>query len=102
MNKKTSSKQTKSKTRTKTTSTDSTKVVDSFGEIFTQFGDAVGQIFDDPKLKSEAQKFTKHAVASAKRFGTRFKDKEVKEKFNEVGKAASKFGKNVKEYVNKK
>lgn len=94
-------KKTTSKTK-KTKKIDSSKVVDSFGEIFAQFGDAVGQIFDDPKLKDEAQKFTKHAVASAKRFGTRFKDKEVKDKFNQVGKAASKFGKNVKEFVNKK
>lgn len=81
---------------------DSSKVVDSFGEIFTQFGDAVGKIFDDPQLKKEAQKFSRHAVASAKRFGTRFKDEEVKEKFRQVGHAASKFGKNVSSYVKEK
>lgn len=79
----------------------SEEVWDSFGEIFTQFGNAVGKVFDDPKLKAEANKLGKHAVKSAKTFGRRFKDEEVKEKFRQVGNAANKFGNNVKKYVNK-
>lgn len=52
----------------------------------------MAEVFDDPKLKREAKKFGKSAVDSVKSFGERFKDKDVKEKFNKAGKAAQKFG----------
>jgi ribosomal-protein-alanine N-acetyltransferase len=68
---------------------------DSFGELIKTFGNAVSEIFDDPKLKEKAKEFAESATESAKVFGSRFKDEEVKARFGEVGKAAQDFGKSV-------
>ena len=68
---------------------------DNFGELIKAFGNAVGEIFDDPKLKEKAKEFAESATESAKVFGSRFKDEEVKAKFGDVGKAAQDFGKSV-------
>jgi ribosomal-protein-alanine N-acetyltransferase len=76
------------KTQRKTTA-------DSFGELIKTFGNAVSEIFDDPKLKEKAKEFAESATESAKVFGSRFKDEEVKARFGEVGKAAQDFGKSV-------
>ncbi len=64
-----------------------------FGELIKAFGNAVGEIFDDPKLKEKAKEFADSATESAKVFGSRFKDEEVRAKFGDVGKAAQDFGK---------
>lgn len=69
--------------------------VENFGEMFKAFGDVISEIFDDPKLKEKAEEFAEGAVESAKIFGSRFKDEEVKAKFRDVGKAAQDFGKSV-------
>ena len=69
--------------------------VENFGEMFKAFGDAISEIFDDPKLKEKAKEFAESATESAKIFGSRFKDEEVKDKFRDVGKAAQDFGKSV-------
>ena len=68
---------------------------ENFGELIKAFGNAVGEIFDDPKLKEKAKEFADSATESAKVFGSRFKDEEVKAKFGDVGKAAQDFGKSV-------
>ncbi|HUV75182.1 MAG TPA: hypothetical protein VMW00_00855 [Dehalococcoidales bacterium] len=68
---------------------------ENFSEMFKTFGDAVSEIFDDPKLKEKAKEFADSAAKSAKIFGSRFKDEEVKDKFRDVGKAAQDFGKSV-------
>ena len=68
---------------------------ENLGEMFRIFGDAVSEIFDDPKLKEKAKEFADSAAESAKIFGSRFKDEEVKDKFRDVGKAAQDFGKSV-------
>jgi len=68
---------------------------ENFGELIKAFGNAVGEIFDDPKLKEKAKEFADSATESAKIFGSRFKDEEVKAKFQGVGKAAQDFGKSV-------
>jgi ribosomal-protein-alanine N-acetyltransferase len=67
----------------------------NFGDMFDALGDAMGQIFNDPKLKEKARELGKAAKESAETLGERFKDEEVKAKFKEVGKAAQAFGKNV-------
>jgi len=71
---------------------------ESLGDIFETFGSAVGEIFNDPKLKDTARKFGKSAGESAETFGSRFKDEDVKEKFRDVGKAAQDFGQSVADY----
>ena len=68
---------------------------ENFGELIKAFGNAVGEIFDDPKLKEKAKEFADSATESARIFGSRFKDEEVKAKFGDVGKAVQDFGKSV-------
>lgn len=74
---------------------DKKQVVESFTEIFTSFGQAISEIFNDPALKERAREFTESASASAKTMANRFRDEEVKAKFRDVGKAAQVFGKSV-------
>jgi ribosomal-protein-alanine N-acetyltransferase len=68
---------------------------DNLGDMFDALGDAMGQIFNDPKLKEKARDLGKAAKESAETLGERFKDEEVKAKFKEVGRAAQAFSKNV-------
>ncbi len=67
--------------------------IKDFKRIFEEFGDAISEIFNDPKLKKEAKNFGNSAVNSAKTFVERFKDEDVKRQFRQVGKAANRFGK---------
>jgi len=83
-------------------SSDKKNPSDNFAEMFHSFGDALSQIFDDPKLKEQAKEFGKTAANSAKVFADRFKDEDVKKKFCEAGKAAEEFGKSVKESFKEK
>lgn len=69
------------------------KNVRDLKSIFTEFGEAVGSIFKDPKLKKEANKLKEGIVGSAKAFSDRFKDKGVRKEFRDVSKAAKRFGK---------
>ncbi|MDD5398057.1 MAG: hypothetical protein PHU70_03145 [Dehalococcoidia bacterium] len=68
---------------------------DNLGDMFDALGDAMGQIFNDPKLREKARDLGKAAKESAETLGERLKDDEVKAKFKDVGKAAQAFGKNV-------
>ena len=68
---------------------------DNFGKVFKEFGEAIGEIFDDPELKVKAKEFAESAADSVKIFVSRFKDEEVKDKLGDVGKAAQDFGKSV-------
>jgi len=68
---------------------------DKFSEMIKAFGNAMSEIFDDPTLKEKAREFAESVADSAKVFGSRFKDEEVKAKFGDVGKAAQDFGKSV-------
>jgi hypothetical protein len=83
-------------------SSDKKNPSDNFTEMFHSFGDALAQIFDDPKLKEQAKEFGKTAADSAKVFADRFNDEDVKKKFCEAGKAAEEFGKSVKESFKEK
>jgi ribosomal-protein-alanine N-acetyltransferase len=67
----------------------------NLGDMFDALGDAMGQIFNDPKLREKARELGKAAKESAETLGERFKDEEVQAKFKDVGKAAQAFGKNV-------
>jgi uncharacterized protein len=76
-------------------------VADSFTEIFTAFGQAISEVFDDPELKNKATEFADTAADSARTLANRLKDEDVKAKFRDVGKAAEEFGKSVAEYFQK-
>jgi hypothetical protein len=71
---------------------------ESFADMFKEFGSAMAEIFNDPKLKEKAKEFGESASASAKVFASRFKDEDVKTKFKDVGKAAKNFGEGVADY----
>jgi hypothetical protein len=71
---------------------------ENFSEMFDAFGNAMGQIFNDPKLKDKVKELGKTAKESADTLGERFKDEEVRGKFREAGKAAQAFGKNITDF----
>ena len=71
---------------------------DAFGSMIREFGDAVAEIFNDPRLKEKAKEFGDSATASAKAFAERFKDEEVKDRFRSVGDTAKDFGQSVADY----
>ena len=69
--------------------------------MFKAFGQAVGEVFNDPELKEKVKEFTESASSSAKTLANRLKDEEVKEKFRDVGKAAEEFGKSLSDCFKK-
>jgi ribosomal-protein-alanine N-acetyltransferase len=78
-----------------------TETVESFAGIFKDFGQAIGDIFNDPKLKEKAKEFAESASVSANSLADRLKEEDVREKFRDVGKAAEEFGKNIAGYFSK-
>ena len=74
----------------------------NFQKIFTEFGSAISEVFNDPKLKKEAKELGRSMAVSAKILGKRFKDKEVQAKFKKAGHAAKSFGKDVADYFDEK
>jgi hypothetical protein len=76
--------------------------IESFTNMFKEFGEAVSEIFNDPRLRQKAREFNESAFESAKALGDRFKDEDVKNKFKDVGKAAQEFGRNVRESFEEK
>jgi len=73
------------------------KALENFSDMFIQFGSAIAEIFSDPDLKKKARDFGKAAADSAKYFGSRLQDEEVKEKFKKAAGAAYEFGKQMEE-----
>ena len=63
--------------------------------MFETFGEAIGEIFNNPELKEKAKEFGKSAAKSAEAFGSRLKDEDIKAKFKDVGKATQDFGKSI-------
>ncbi len=72
-----------------------TETVESFAGLLKTFGQAVGDIFNDPELKKKAKEFAESASASADTLVDRLKEEDIKEKFRDVGKAAEDFGKSI-------
>lgn len=71
---------------------------ETFSDMMKNFGSAMAEIFNDPKLKEKAKEFGESASDSARTFAGRFKDEEVKDKFKDLGKAARTFGESVSDY----
>ena len=55
-----------------------------FGKMVEAFGEALGEIFNDPELKSKAKEFGKSASDSAETLARRFKDEDVRRKFKDA------------------
>ena len=79
--------------------TDKKVTTESFADMFKIFGEAIGEIFDDPELKKKAKEFAESAAESAKAFKNRFEDEDVRDKFRDTGKAVEDFGKSVTAYI---
>jgi hypothetical protein len=77
------------------------QAADSFTEMLRAFGQAIGEVLDDPELKRKAKEFADTAADSAKTLANRFRDEDVKAKFREVGKAAEEFGNSVEDCFKK-
>lgn len=71
---------------------ESKQLSESFERIFTSFAEALSEIFNDPELKTRAREFKSSASASASIFASRFKDRDVREKFIQAAIAAKEFG----------
>ena len=71
---------------------------ESLEQMFTAFGQAIGEIFNDPELKAKAKELGGAATVSMEALGQRFKDEEVREKFRRAGDAAEAFGRSVSDY----
>jgi ribosomal-protein-alanine N-acetyltransferase len=78
------------------------KPAEQFSEMIKSFGDAIGQIFNDPELKEKAKTFRESVVESAKILASNVKDDETKAKFREMGKEAEKLGKSIQDYFKEK
>jgi ribosomal-protein-alanine N-acetyltransferase len=68
------------------------QIKENFELIFTSFGQALSEIFNDPELKAKARQFGSSAAESASTFADRFKDDEVRAKFKQMAQAAKDFG----------
>ena len=75
---------------------------DSLEQMFTAFGQAIGEIFNDPDLKAKAKELGNAASVSMETLGRRFKDEEVRERFRQAGDAAEDFGRSVSDYFKSK
>jgi hypothetical protein len=75
---------------------------DNLVQMFTAFGQAFGEIFNDPELKAKAKELGDAAGVSMETLGRRFKDEEVREKFRQAGDAAEDFGRSVSDYFKSK
>jgi len=80
---------------------DNKNAVQNLSNMLSQFGEAVSEIFDDPKLKRKAKEFGRSAADSVKELGNRFKDEKVKGKFKNVGESAKRLGDNISDIFKK-
>lgn len=66
---------------------------ENFLKMFIELGGAIGEIFNDPKLKAKARQLGVAVEESAKTFAHRFENKKVQGKFKKAGSTAKVFGK---------
>jgi [ribosomal protein S5]-alanine N-acetyltransferase len=69
------------------------KEAETLSEMLKTFGNTLGEILDDPKVKETAKKFAASLVdAAAKVAESKVKAEDIRGKFRNVGKAAQTFG----------
>ncbi len=72
------------------------KAAEALGEMMKKFGNTVGEILDDPKVKESAKQFASVVADAAARVAEqKIKAEEVRRKFRNVGKAAQTLGNSV-------
>jgi len=60
-----------------------------------EFGNVLGEIFKDPKVREKAQEFARSTGEAVQAFIDKFKEEEVKQRFKQAGRAAEEFGQKV-------
>ncbi len=69
------------------------KAAETLGKTLKDFGEAVGEIFDDPVVKQNAKKFAESVTdAAIKVIESKIKDDEIKDRIKNVGQAAKTLG----------
>jgi hypothetical protein len=72
---------------------------ETLGDMLKIFGNTVGEILDDPKVKESAKSFATSVVdAAAKVAESKIKAEEMRRKFRNVGKAAQTLGSSVESH----
>ena len=74
---------------------------ENLGEMVREFGNALGEIFKNPKVREKAQEFARSTGETVQTFTDEFKEEEVKQKLKQAGEAAKKFGASKEEYSRK-
>ncbi len=74
---------------------------ESFGEMVREFGNALSEIFKDPKVQEKAQEFAGSTGEAVQTFTDKFKEEEVKQKLRQAGRAAKEFGDSKEEHSQK-
>jgi [ribosomal protein S5]-alanine N-acetyltransferase len=75
------------------------KTAETLGKMLRDFGDSVGEIFDDPEVKENAKKFAESVTdAAVKVIETKVKDDELKTRIKNVGKAAQTLGNSLEKH----
>lgn len=65
---------------------------ENFGEMVREFGNALAEIFKNPKVREKAQEFAQSTGEAVQTFTNEFKEEEVKQKLKQAGEAAKEFG----------
>ena len=68
---------------------------ESFSEMVGEFGNALGEIFKDPKVQERAQAFAQSIGQAIQAFTDKLKEEEVKQRFRQAGRTAEQFGQKV-------
>ncbi len=72
------------------------KAAEALGEMMRKFGNSIGEILEDPKVKESAKEFASVVADAAARVAEKkIKAEEMRRKFRNVGKAAQTLGSSV-------
>ena len=72
------------------------KAAEKLGELLKTFGSTVSEILGDPEVKKKAKEFAETVVDSAAKVAqSKIEDKEIRNRFRNVGKAAQTLGKDL-------
>ena len=78
------------------------KLSETIGEMFRAFTNSVGEIIDDPEVKTKAKAFAESVVDAAAKVGqSKVKNDEVRAKYRDVGKAAQTLGTSLEKHFNR-
>ena len=69
------------------------RAAEKLGELLKTFGNTVSEILGDPDVKKKAKEFAESVVDSAAKVAqSKIEDKEIRNRFRNVGKAAQTLG----------